>query len=96
MLPSLHGFEAQPRIRMDVSETDQAAMIKADIPGVKKDDIKVSIDGGTVSILAEMKKEKAHKMVGNMMHSERYDGEQYRSITLPKKAGATSKPITIP
>ncbi|HJV75651.1 MAG TPA: Hsp20 family protein, partial [Noviherbaspirillum sp.] len=50
MLPSLRGMEAEPRIRVDVSETDQAFQIKADIPGVKKEDIKVSIEGGTVSI----------------------------------------------
>ncbi|MGE5648829.1 Hsp20/alpha crystallin family protein [Noviherbaspirillum sp. UKPF54] len=117
MLPSLRGFEPEPRIRMDVSETEQAYTVKADIPGVKKDDIKISIEGNTVSIRAETKEEKQEKMEGNMMRSERYFGEQYRSftlpqevdeskaeakyqdgvlsLTLPKKAGATSKQITI-
>ena len=118
MLPSLRGgMEAEPRIRVDVSETDQAYMIKADIPGVKKEDIKISIEGSTVSIRAETREEKQEKMEGNMMRSERYFGEQYRSfslpqevdegkaeakyqdgvlsLTLPKKAGATSKQITI-
>ncbi|KIF81002.1 Hsp20/alpha crystallin family protein [Noviherbaspirillum autotrophicum] len=117
MLPSLRGIEAEPRIRMDVAETEQAYMVKADIPGVKKDDIKISIEGNTVSIRAETKEEKQEKMEGNMMRSERYFGEQYRSftlpqevdeskaqakyqdgvlsLTLPKKAGATSKQITI-
>lgn len=117
MMPSLRGMEAEPRIRMDVSETDQAYQVKADIPGVKKEDIKVSIDGNTVSIRAEMKEEKTEKMPGNMMRSERHYGEQFRSftlphevdeskaeakyqdgvlsLTLPKKAGTTSKQITI-
>lgn len=117
MMPSLRGLEAEPRIRMDVSETDQAYQVKADIPGVKKEDIKVSIDGNTVSIRAEMKEEKTEKMSGNMMRSERHYGEQYRSftlphevdeskaeakyqdgvlsLTLPKKAGTTSKQISI-
>lgn len=117
MMPSLRGLDAEPRIRMDISETDQSYMVKADIPGVKKDDIKISIEGNTVSIRAEMKEEKQEKMEGNMMRSERYFGEQYRSftlpqevdeskaearyqdgvlsLTLPKKAGATSKQITI-
>lgn len=83
MMPTLRGLEAEPRIRMDVSETDQAYQVKADIPGVKKEDIKVSIDGNTVSIRAEMKEEKTEKMPGNMMRSERHYGEQYRSFTLP-------------
>ncbi|HJV53175.1 MAG TPA: Hsp20/alpha crystallin family protein, partial [Noviherbaspirillum sp.] len=86
-------------------------------PGVKKEDIKISIEGSTVSIRAETREEKQEKMEGNMMRSERYFGEQYRSfslpqevdegkaeakyqdgvlsLTLPKKAGATSKQITI-
>jgi len=84
MLPSMHGMEPEPRIRLDVSETDQAYMVKADIPGVKKDDIKISIDGNTVSIRAEMKEEKQEKMSGNVMRSERYYGEQYRSFSLPQ------------
>lgn len=117
MMPSLRGLEPEPRIRMDVSETEQAYMIKADIPGVKKEDIKIAIEGNTVSIRAEMKEEKEEKSAGNMVRSERYYGEQYRSfalpqevdegkaeakyqdgvlsLTLPKKAGATSKQITI-
>lgn len=84
MLPSLRGMEAEPRIRVDVSETDQAFQIKADIPGVKKEDIKVSIEGGTVSIRAEVKSEKEEKTEGNMVRSERYYGEQYRSFSLPQ------------
>lgn len=85
MMPSLRGMEAEPRIRVDVSETDQAFQIKADIPGVKKEDIKVSIEGGTVSIRAEVKSEKEEKTEGNMVRSERYYGEQFRSFSLPQE-----------
>ncbi|WP_292936303.1 Hsp20/alpha crystallin family protein [Noviherbaspirillum sp.] len=117
MMPSLRGMEAEPRIRMDVSETEQAYQIKADIPGVKKEDIKVAIDGNVVSIRAETKEEKEEKTEGNMVRKERHYGEQYRSFTLPqdvdeskveakyqdgvlslmlpKKAGGTTKQITI-
>ena len=54
-------FEGQPevRIRMDVSEDDKAYKVHAEIPGVKKDDIQVQIDGNQVSIGAEVKNEKA-------------------------------------
>ncbi len=83
MMPTLRGIESEPRIRMDVSETDQAYMVKAEIPGVKKDDIKVAIDGNQVSISAEVQKEEEKKS-GTMMRSERYYGQQYRSFTLPQ------------
>lgn len=82
VMPSLRGFETEPRIRMDVSETDKAYMVKADIPGVKKEDIKISIDGNMVSVSATAKEEKDVKE-GNTMCSERYYGEQYRSFRLP-------------
>ncbi len=84
MMPSLRGMEAEPRIRMDVAETEQSYQIKADIPGVKKEDIKVAIDGNVVSIRAETKEEKEEKMEGNMMRKERHYGECYRSFTLPQ------------
>jgi len=84
MMPTLRGLEAEPRIRLDVSETDQAYQIKADIPGVKKEDVKVSIDGNVVSIKAEVKEEKQEQMAGNMVRNERHYGELYRSFTLPQ------------
>lgn len=84
MMPTLRGLEAEPRIRIDVSETDQSYQIKADIPGVKKEDVKVSIDGNVVSIKAEMKEEKEEQMAGNMVRNERHYGELYRSFTLPQ------------
>ncbi|MGZ3158886.1 MAG: Hsp20/alpha crystallin family protein [Burkholderiaceae bacterium] len=81
-MPSLRGVETAPLIRMDVSETDQNYLVKADIPGVSKDAIKVSIDGNQVSVSAEAKEEKESKEAG-MIRSERYYGQQYRSFTLP-------------
>lgn len=84
MMPSWRGGEAEPRIRMDLAETDQAYTVKAEIPGVKKEDIKVSINGNQVSISAESRKEEEKKS-GNMVRSERYYGQQYRSFTLPQE-----------
>lgn len=84
LMPSLRGIEPEPRIRVDVSETDQAYMVKADIPGVKKEDIKIAIEGSTVSISATTHQEKEEK-TGNVMRSERYSGEQYRSFSLPQE-----------
>jgi HSP20 family protein len=83
MMPSFRGFEPE-RIRMDVSETDQAYLVKADMPGVSKDDIKIEIDGNRISISAEVKEEKEEKDNGKVVRSERYYGQQYRSFTLPQ------------
>lgn len=84
MMPSLRGMEPEPRIRMDVSETDQAYQVKAEIPGAKKEDIKISVEGNKVSISAEVKQEKEEKDNGNIVRSERYYGQQYRSFALPQ------------
>ena len=74
--------ELEPEIKMDVSEDDKAYTIRAEIPGVKKEDIKVSVDGNQVSISAEVKKEKEEKEGKKVVHSERYYGKAYRSFTL--------------
>jgi HSP20 family protein len=71
-----------PEIKMDVSEDDKAFRVKAEIPGVKKEDIKVSIDGNQVSISAEVKKETEEKKGETVIRSERYYGNQYRGFTL--------------
>ena len=74
--------ELEPEIKMDVSEDDKAYTIRAEIPGVKKEDIKVSVDGNQVSISAEVKKEKEEKEGKKVVHSERYYGKASRSFTL--------------
>lgn len=74
--------EQQLSIKMDVSENDNAYVVRADIPGVKKEDIKVSIAGNQVSIRAEVKKEKEEKKGERVLRTERYYGEVYRSFTL--------------
>jgi HSP20 family protein len=80
--PMRFESEQQLNIKMDVSENDTSYVVHADIPGVKKEDIKVSIDGNLVSIRAEVKKEKEEKKGERTIRSERYYGEVYRSFTL--------------
>lgn len=53
--------ETAMTISVDVNESDKAYTVKAEIPGVSKDDISVAIDGNQVSISAEVKKEKEEK-----------------------------------
>ena len=70
-------------ISVDVCENDNAYTVKAEIPGVNKDDISVAIEGKQVSISAQVKKEKEEKDGEKVLHSERYYGSVYRSFTLP-------------
>lgn len=81
--PSLREMELEPRIKMDVSETDKAYTVKAEIPGVKKEDIKVNVEGNQVTISAESKQESEQKEGETLVRSERYYGQQFRSFTLP-------------
>lgn len=68
--------------RVDVSENDNAYTLRADLPGVKKEDINVTIDGDTVAISAEVKNGKDAKDGERMLRSERYYGKVYRAFTL--------------
>lgn len=79
--PALWDGGAQS-IRLDVSETDQAYTVKAEIPGMKKEDIKIDVSGNRVTISAETQREEEDKKDGNVIRRERYYGQQYRSFTL--------------
>lgn len=81
MFPLSGGGESFGDIRVDVAEDEKSYIIKADIPGVSKDDIKVSVEGNSVSITTEFKREKEAEGQ-SMLRSERVYGQQYRSFTL--------------
>ena len=70
-------------IRVDVVEKDGHFKVRADLPGMKKEDINVRIDGNIVQIDAETKQDKEFKEDGGkMLRSERYYGAVSRSFTL--------------
>ena len=73
---------APVQLRIDVSETETAYTVHAEIPGVKKDDIHVAIDGNQVEISAEVKNEKEVKEGEKVLRSERYYGKVYRAFAL--------------
>lgn len=79
MRPGRLFGEAQ--LRIDVHETDQAYLVKAEMPGIKKEDIKVAIDGDEVTISGERSGEE-ERTEGSVVCRERYQGRQYRSFTL--------------
>ncbi len=80
--PVFQGLEAEPEIKIEISEADKAYTVRADVPGVKKEDIQVSIDGNQVAITTEVKQEKEEKEGKKLIRSERYYGRQYRSFSL--------------
>jgi len=70
------------QIKMDVKEDDKGYTVHAEIPGVKKDDIHVTIDGNQVSVSAEVRNEKEVKEGEKVLRSERYYGKVSRAFTL--------------
>jgi HSP20 family protein len=82
------GFEtAVPArgMKVDVAEQNGDYKVVAELPGVKKEDIKVSIDGDEVSITAETKVEKEAKDGERVLHSERYVGKVARAFRLAEE-----------
>lgn len=80
--PVRAGSEAPIQIKMDVKEDDKGYTIHAELPGVKKEDIHVTIEGNQVSLAAEVKQASEEKEGGKVLRSERYYGKVYRSFTL--------------
>jgi len=83
------GFD----VRVDVKETDKAYRVHAELPGVKKEDIDIAIDGNVVTLKAEVKREKEEKDE-KTVRSERYYGAMTRTFTLDTdvdEKGATAK-----
>ncbi len=71
-----------PQVRIDVEQKDKNYIVRADIPGVKKEDINVRIDGNIVQIDAETRQEKDVKEKGKVLRSERYYGVVSRAFSL--------------
>lgn len=86
------AFENQPQVqvRMDVKEEDGAYIVQAEIPGVKKDDINVTINGNQVAITAEVKREREDKEGEKVLRSERYYGKVYRAFSLAQDVDEAS------
>lgn len=88
--PALFEGQPQMQIKLDLKENDNAYTVHADIPGVKKEDIHVSIDGNHISISAETKMEKDVKEGEKVLRSERYSGKVSRSFTLAHDVDETN------
>ena len=69
---------------IDVTEDDKTYKVRAEIPGVNKEDIQVSVNGDQVTISAETKREKEEKKGNQTVLKECYYGKQYRAFTVPQ------------
>ena len=83
-----------PAFKVDVRERDNTYFLHAELPGAKKEDIRVQIDGGLVSIGTEVKQERDTKEGERVLRSERYYGKVSRSFQLAEdvdESAATAK-----
>jgi HSP20 family protein len=100
----LRGFFVRPvgletadttaHFKVDVTEDEKTYTLRAEIPGVKKEDINVTIDGDEVAISAEVRDEKEVKDGGRVLRAERHYGKLYRAFALGQaidEAGAQAK-----
>lgn len=71
-----------PQFKMDVKENDNAYTVHADLPGVKKEDIHITIDGNTVTVSAETRSESEQKEGEKVLKRERTYGKVMRSFSL--------------
>ena len=81
----LHGdpLPSPAQIKVDVKENDKAYTVQAEVPGVSKDEIHVSLDGNVVTLRAEVKQEDRQGSDEKVLRSERYYGAVSRSFQLP-------------
>ncbi|MCI4441652.1 heat shock protein Hsp20 [Tibeticola sediminis] len=87
----LHGdpLPSPAQIKVDVKEDDRAYTVQAEIPGVNKDDINVSIDGNLVTLRAEIKQEDRKTEGEKVLRTERYYGAVARSFQLAQDIDAS-------
>lgn len=82
MRTGMSGLREPEDIRIDLSENDKSYTVRAEIPGAKKDDIRVCVDGNLVSISAEVRNEWQEQEEGRVLVKERYYGSASRSFRL--------------
>lgn len=87
----LRGFFVRPmnvesaapvQLRIDVSETESGYTVLAEIPGVKKDDIQVAVDGNHIEISVEVRNSRELQDGEKVLRAERAFGKVHRAFTL--------------
>ena len=83
------GLPQPSQIKVDVKEDDAAYTVQAEVPGVPKEDLHVSVDGNVVSLRAEVRQHDEKKEGEKVLRSERYFGAVARSFQLPMDVEAS-------
>ena len=82
-IPSAERRAAQPaQFRMDVTENDKEYQVLAEMPGVKKEEISITINGNEIAVSAEVKQEKVVKNGDAVLRAERFYGTIQRAFSL--------------
>lgn len=81
----LHGdpLPSPGQMKVDVHENDGGFLVTAEIPGVPKEEINVSVDGNVVTLSAEVRQRDEKTEGEKLLRSERYYGRVSRSFQLP-------------
>jgi HSP20 family protein len=79
----LHGDPLPAQIKVDVKETPAAYTVLAELPGVPKQDIHVTVQGNVVTLRAEVKQEDRQTEGEKVLRSERHRGALIRSFQMP-------------
>ena len=74
-----------PKLRVDVQEDSKSYLVYAELPGVKKEDIQIDVDGAVVAITAERKQKTEVKEDDRVLRTERYFGKVSRSFQLAQE-----------
>lgn len=87
LMRPLHGdaLPSPSQIKIDVNEKEDTFYVNAEIPGVAKEDIDLSITGDIISISAEIEQKDERKEGNRILRSERYFGSVSRSFQLPDR-----------
>jgi HSP20 family protein len=78
--------------KVDIEESADKFLIKAEMPGIKKEDLSVELEGDILTIKAEHKEEKEEKKEGKVIRRERRTGSYLRSFNVGQ--GVSEKDIT--
>lgn len=78
---------------LDVHEDKENYFVNVELPGMKKDEIEISLHGGVLSVSGERKQE-SQREEGDTFRSERYFGKFQRSVTLPAAVDETKVKAT--
>ena len=73
------------RMKLEVAEKNGTYLVTAELPGVRKEDINVTVDGAQVTLAAEVKREKEAAGNDRLLHTERSFGKLTRTFTLPQE-----------